>query len=445
MFFESDHLRIAAESGIATLRIAGAGRTGDRLTGAVLAQIGQALRVVRATPGLDVLALRGSWAGLDPDELAGFQGEPDWVGLAALGQGVCRRLALLSRTVPTVAVIEGPCRGAGLELALACDCRIAVARPDTLLALDQVSLRLTPCWGGTWRLPRLTGLRAALPMLLDGRELSARQAVTGGLVDHAFCERVALTEVWGFLRRVRAGWRPRRRWRFRDRLPFAGWRLLRRVGDAGEGRRAVLRAVAAGWTGTPAEAEAEERRAVANLGMTPACQELIRLARRAVLPPGRPPAGRCLTVVGSGELAAVLATRAVLAGVPVNLPAQDGRARDEVLKRVERLLDEARRRGLQTPLEAANRLRMIGQAADAAGPVVVTGEGGPVPGAVRLRQLAPAGEARVAEVVCPDDETAAEAERWFAALGLLTARVGDGAPVYGAVATAGASEGTAAA
>jgi enoyl-CoA hydratase/carnithine racemase len=355
MLYESDHLRLAAENGVATLTITGAGRNGDRLTGAVLGQFDRALRAVRRAPGLDLLVLRGDLAGLDPEELAGFRAESDWLGLARLGQAVCRRLALLSPRTRTVAVIDGPCVGAGLELALACDCRIAVARPDTLLGLDQVALGLTPCWGGTWRLPRLIGLRVALPLLLGGPMLSGREALAVGLVDHAFCERVASAEVWGFCNRVQRGWRPYRRpgwFRFGER------RLLRDARTRPV-EQAALRAVAAGWLGTPAEAEAEERRSVARLGMTPECHNLLHRAAEAI-PAGRPARGEgVIEVIGSDEAAAVLAARAVLRGSGVVLHEPDAAARAEVLRRVEQLLDEARRRGLQTPLEAANRLKAV--------------------------------------------------------------------------------------
>jgi hypothetical protein len=109
---------------------------------------------------------------------------------------------------------------------------------------------------------------------------------------------------------------------------------------------------------------------------------------------------------------------------------RDASARESVLERVERLLDDARRRGLQTPLEAADRLRMVRPGTEPVGLVVVTGGGAPVAGAVRLRRLT----STEAEVVCPDATHAAEAGRWFAALGLA---------VYGTAATAGSSAGAA--
>jgi 3-hydroxyacyl-CoA dehydrogenase/enoyl-CoA hydratase/3-hydroxybutyryl-CoA epimerase len=101
--------------------------------------------------------------------------------LVRLAQGLVERLAALPK--PTVAAIDGACAGGGLELALACNRRLASTSPRTSLALPEVRLGLLPALGGTQRLPRLIGLRAALDMLLAGRKVYARSALKLGLVD----------------------------------------------------------------------------------------------------------------------------------------------------------------------------------------------------------------------------------------------------------------------
>lgn len=85
----------------------------------------------------------------------------------------------------TIAAIHGPCLGGGLELALACDYRIARDDESTQLGLPEIRLGLIPGWGGTQRLPRAVGLIEALPMILQGKNLSASQAARIGLVDRA--------------------------------------------------------------------------------------------------------------------------------------------------------------------------------------------------------------------------------------------------------------------
>ena len=83
--------------------------------------------------------------------------------------------------IPTVAAINGPALGGGLEIALACSVRIA--SPDAILGLPEVTLGVVPGAGGTQRLPRLVGLRVAFDMILSGRSVSAQEAFNSGLLD----------------------------------------------------------------------------------------------------------------------------------------------------------------------------------------------------------------------------------------------------------------------
>lgn len=88
---------------------------------------------------------------------------------------------------PTVAVIHGHCLGGGLELALACDRRIA--RSDASLGFPEVQLGLHPGLGGTARLPHLIRPDQALQMMLTGKPVSAKRARSLGLVDAVVEER----------------------------------------------------------------------------------------------------------------------------------------------------------------------------------------------------------------------------------------------------------------
>ncbi len=84
---------------------------------------------------------------------------------------------------PTVAAIEGNCLGGGLELALACDFRVAADTDSTRLGLPEIQLGLIPGAGGTVRLPRQVGIEDGLDMILTGRRLRPEQARRKGLVD----------------------------------------------------------------------------------------------------------------------------------------------------------------------------------------------------------------------------------------------------------------------
>jgi 3-hydroxyacyl-CoA dehydrogenase / enoyl-CoA hydratase / 3-hydroxybutyryl-CoA epimerase len=113
-----------------------------------------------------------------------MQQTPDAAGLEAAAhrfQSICDELAWLPCT--TVAAIGGPALGGGLELALACDYRVAAESASVSLGQSEVSLGIVPAGGGTQRLPRLLGLEAALDLILTGRRLNARRARRLGLVD----------------------------------------------------------------------------------------------------------------------------------------------------------------------------------------------------------------------------------------------------------------------
>jgi len=82
---------------------------------------------------------------------------------------------------PIIAAIRGYALGGGLELALACDLRIA--GEDAQLGLTEVNLAIIPGGGGTQRLTRLVGRGRALEMILTGARIDAREAWRIGLVE----------------------------------------------------------------------------------------------------------------------------------------------------------------------------------------------------------------------------------------------------------------------
>ena len=83
---------------------------------------------------------------------------------------------------PVVAAINGTALGGGFEIALACHRRIAADTPKAQIGLPEVKLGLLPGGGGTQRLPRLIGARAALPLLLEGKTSDPAKAKAIGLV-----------------------------------------------------------------------------------------------------------------------------------------------------------------------------------------------------------------------------------------------------------------------
>lgn len=94
--------------------------------------------------------------------------------------------ALAALTKPTVAVLNGDAFGIGLELALACDLRLAVSHAR--FGLPQVSEDLIPFGGGTQRLPRIVGHAKALEMILTGTPIETDEAYRVGLVNEVVPE-----------------------------------------------------------------------------------------------------------------------------------------------------------------------------------------------------------------------------------------------------------------
>lgn len=96
-----------------------------------------------------------------------------------LGQKVFGKIEEMSK--PVVAAINGFALGGGLELALACDFRVAAEHAE--LGSPEVSLGLIPGWGGTQRLSRIVGLARAKELVMLGNRLKAEEALKLGLVN----------------------------------------------------------------------------------------------------------------------------------------------------------------------------------------------------------------------------------------------------------------------
>jgi len=97
---------------------------------------------------------------------------------------------------PLIAAINGPARGGGLEIALACDMRIA--SENTYLQMPEVGRGLLPGWGGTQRLPRMISPAKAAEMIFLGTPISAEEAYRLGLLNKVvpLAELLATAKEW---------------------------------------------------------------------------------------------------------------------------------------------------------------------------------------------------------------------------------------------------------
>ena len=120
-------------------------------------------------------------AGVDLNAFASELSDDAVLELIDSGQKTFSRLSQLHIT--TVAAIHGACLGGGLELALACDYRVASFDKVTKIGLPEVQLGILPAWGGSTRLPRLIGFVKALNVILSGKIYAAKHALKLGIVD----------------------------------------------------------------------------------------------------------------------------------------------------------------------------------------------------------------------------------------------------------------------
>jgi 2-(1,2-epoxy-1,2-dihydrophenyl)acetyl-CoA isomerase len=145
-----------------------------------------ALRAADADAGCRVVVITGAGrafcSGGDLEWMAALREREDVAGLRKLldaGQAVVVQIADMNK--PVLAAVNGVAAGAGCNLALACDYRLA--SDQARFSESFVKVGLHPDWGGTWLLPRLVGRSRALELMMTGRIVEAAEALAIGMVD----------------------------------------------------------------------------------------------------------------------------------------------------------------------------------------------------------------------------------------------------------------------
>ncbi|HET6146592.1 MAG TPA: 3-hydroxyacyl-CoA dehydrogenase NAD-binding domain-containing protein [Polyangia bacterium] len=170
--------------GVAVLTIDVQGRSANVLDATFAVAFGEALARIEADSEIKGVILtsgkRDFSVGADIGELRRLREPRQAFEKAQAFKAELRRLERVGR--PVVAALNGSAFGAGLELALACHHRVLLDAPHVRVGLPEVKLGLLPGAGGTQRLPRLIGLQAAAPLLLEGNPLRAQEAHRLGVV-----------------------------------------------------------------------------------------------------------------------------------------------------------------------------------------------------------------------------------------------------------------------
>ncbi|HYN82181.1 MAG TPA: fatty acid oxidation complex subunit alpha FadJ [Gemmatimonadaceae bacterium] len=295
---------------------------------------------------------------------------------------------------PLVCAIHGACLGGALEFALAAAYRIATDHPKTVLALPEVQLGLIPGAGGTQRLPRLIGVRAALDMILTGKNVRAKKAFQTGLIDELVHPAILRDIAVKRAREIAEGRRKHQRHRggvtgiLLDENP-AGRRIvlkkareetLKKTHGHYPAPLAAIDAVAAGYSGGPGQGYREESRLFGEMAATAVSKELIYLfyATTALkkdpgvgTSPGQsPPAVKPvekLGILGAGFMGSGIASIAVQQGTLVRMRDADHGRVAKGLAAVRDVLKERLTRKQITRVEFADMMSLVGGTIDYSG------------------------------------------------------------------------------
>lgn len=185
---------------------------------AVLAEFEQVVAQLEGMADLEGILLQSGKpgmfiAGADLRELAMVADEATSRMLVQRGLDMIGRFEKLP--CPTVALVDGPCMGGGLEVALGFDYRLAGSNPKTELGLPEVKVGLIPGWGGTQRLTRIIGPNQAAELICAGETVKPARARELGLVFDAVPSEKLLEEAKRLLAwsRESGDWREARKFK----------------------------------------------------------------------------------------------------------------------------------------------------------------------------------------------------------------------------------------
>ncbi|HMP40949.1 MAG TPA: enoyl-CoA hydratase-related protein [Roseiflexaceae bacterium] len=199
-----ENLLFEQADGVATISI-NRPQVRNALNRATIAEIGAALQAVEDADDLRVAIITGSGdrafaAGADIAELNALPDAEAARRMSEESHQLGLRIADL-RTI-VIAAINGYALGGGLELALACDLRLAA---DTArLGQPEINLGIMPGWGGTQRLPRLVGPGTARLLCLTGEPIDAAEALRIGLIERICPAATLLADTQALARTIAA-------------------------------------------------------------------------------------------------------------------------------------------------------------------------------------------------------------------------------------------------
>jgi 3-hydroxyacyl-CoA dehydrogenase/enoyl-CoA hydratase/3-hydroxybutyryl-CoA epimerase len=341
------------DDGIAWLCIDKADGGANVLSGEVLEELHQLIEPMAKQPPKGVVIHSGKSNGFvmgaDINEFTRIENPEQAYDLIRLGQQVLDQLEALP--CPTVAVINGFALGGGLELAMACDYRVALKSDKRILGLPEVQLGIHPGFGGTVRAVQIAGVRPAMQLMLTGKPINVDKGRKLGLVDT-----ITDADDWRAAARAMITSRPpKQQAPLVERLlnlpvarPFIRKVLIKQV--AGKARRehypapyAIIdlwsRHGASSRTGYEAEA-----RSIAELMCTSTSRNLVRVffLQNKLKGQGGKPAAKIshVHVVGAGVMGGDIAAWCALRGHTVTLQDREQKYIDPAMERAAKLFEK---------------------------------------------------------------------------------------------------------
>jgi 3-hydroxyacyl-CoA dehydrogenase/enoyl-CoA hydratase/3-hydroxybutyryl-CoA epimerase len=387
-------LAVEVDNGIAVVTLDVPGAPVNTLNRAVVEEFGELLDRVEKDLGIRAMVLMsgkpdGFIAGADIEQFLELRSAREAELMSRAGQMMMNRVE--QSRAPIVAAIHGACLGGGLETVLACAYRIGTDHPRTMLAAPEVMLGLIPGAGGTQRLPRRIGLRAALDMILTGKNVRAKKALQLGLLDEMVHPAILRDVAVDRARQLAYGGIERQR--RRTGAGMADVMLERNIVGRGvvfrKAREGVLEkthghmpaplaaldAVRAGYEMGRERGFGEEARLFGEMAMTPESKELIYLffATTALKKdngtdvPTEPLPVSKIGILGAGFMGSGIASVAAMQGTVVRLKDADHARVGKGLKAVSEVLRERLKKKQITRRQFEDQMTLVGGVVDYSG------------------------------------------------------------------------------
>jgi 3-hydroxyacyl-CoA dehydrogenase/enoyl-CoA hydratase/3-hydroxybutyryl-CoA epimerase len=385
VIFSSNTVRIEKDQdGTIMIVLDVKGESANKVNLSLLRDLDAGLDKLGEIPSIPIITLRSG-------KTSGFAFGPDlheWQQLQANenvaywqkeGMRVYKKLRDLK--APTIAAISGPCLGAGLELALACDYRLVYEKPNTIFAFPEVELGACPAFGSIYSLAKIIGLEKTTKLVVFGARWKAREIFLNRLADGiAQTEpqlRSEFTRLMGIaLNEGKKNNRTSAPLSVRAMLfekNFAGRAILNRAfnriiekntPEEIQAPRQTLNLVSNLVT-LKSSAIAEQK--IAELSQrlipSPTCKNLVKFAlediSRIPTAPVETPAPNRVALIGEGKTVAEWAFLHASRGIPVSIQGKTAEGLGNTLLALNRLMHETIRKGIWNAVEVEKRLSLI--------------------------------------------------------------------------------------